>query len=274
MVSAVSSFRPGLAPRVIAGGPAFSPATPVAPSYAPSAPVFPGTAPATPTLGAPGTAGPITTLPDPKNPIAEILAAPVNASLILADLAQAIIHPIKTVKSLFSLWKNLSSFDAMTPLQAQGGPKARDTLHAAVSDLKGSGLIHILGFAARAIDKRAGVAFSQLRPSVEATLGTRVSHPVTLTWPAHGRNWSALDDTISVQNVLAAYPDAIVQKAFQGVSEVQVVDQSVQGYFQPVRRSGAALIVSRPLGVVPGEKRLDEALMQYLNEAGRVNANF
>ena len=160
----------------------------------------------------------------------------------------------------------------MTPLQAQGGPKARDTLHAAVADLKGSGLMHILGFAAKAIDKRAGVAFGQLRPSVETTLAARVSHPVNLMWPASGRNWTALDDTISVQNVLAAYPDAVVQKAFQGISEVQVVDQSIQGYFQPVRRSGAALLVSRPLGIVPGEKRLDESLMQYLNEAGKVSA--
>lgn len=224
--------------------------------------------------GSPSSAGPVTTLPDPANPVAELLAAPINASLILADLAQAVLHPIQTVKSLFSLWKNLSAFDAMTPLQAQAGPKARDTLHAAVADLKGSGLVHILGFAARAIDRRAGVAFDQLRPSVEASVATRVAHPVTLTWPAAGRNWSALDDTISIQNVLAAYPDAVVQKAFQGVSEVQVVDQSIQGYFQPVRRSGAALVISRPLGVVPGERRLDEALMQYLNEVGRVSANF
>ncbi len=260
MVSAVGSIRPAIAPRVTA--------------FVPPAPVYPGVAPPAPTLGVPNPLAPVTTLPDPANPVAAILAAPINASLILADLAQAIVHPIKTIKSLWSLMGNLNKFDRLTPLQAASGPAARDSLHAAVADLKASGLTHVLGFAARAIDRRAGEAFVQLRPSVEQTLGARVAHKVNLMWPAAGRNWTALDDTIAIQNVLAQYPDAAIQKAFLGVSEVQVVDQSVQGYFQPVRRSGAALIVSRPLGLVPGEKRVDEALMAYLNDSGRVGVNF
>ncbi|MBM3266103.1 MAG: hypothetical protein FJZ01_00515 [Candidatus Sericytochromatia bacterium] len=256
MVSAVGSYRGAIAPRVA--------------GFAPSAPVYPGTTPP----AQPAPQGPVNTLPDPANPVAAILAAPINASLIVADLVQALSHPIKTIKSLWSLMGNLGKFDRLTPLQAASGPAARDSLHAAVADLKSSGLTHVLGFAARAIDRRAGVAFAQLRPSVEQTLGGRAGRPINLMWPAAGRNWTALDDTITIQNVLAQYPDAIVQKAFMGVSEIQVVDQSFQGYFQPVRRSGAALIVSRPLGLVPGEKRLDESLMAYLNEAGRVSANF
>jgi hypothetical protein len=240
-------------------------------AFPPSAPVFPGIVP--PASGQ-NPLAPVNTLPDPANPVAAILAAPVNASLIVADLAQALFHPIKTIKSLWSLMGHLGNFDRLTPLQAASGPAARDNLHAAVNDLKESGLTHVLGFVAKAIDRRAGEAFGQLRPSVEQTLGSRVAHPVNLMWPAAGRNWTALDDTIRIQNVLGQYPDAIVQKAFQGVSEVQIVDQSIQGYFQPVRRSGAALLVSRPLGIVPGEKRIDESLMAYLNDAGRVGVNF
>jgi hypothetical protein len=262
----VHSLRPTVALR-----PSLIPGPTVVPISAPgtsSRPYAPGGAPA------PSPLAPVTTLPDPANPLTEILKAPVNASLILADLAQALFHPIKTIKSLWNLFGNLNRFDAMTPLQAAAGPAARDTLHAAVSNLKDSGLTHVLGFAARAIDKRAGVAFDQLRPSVETSAAMIAGHQVYLMWPASGRNWTALDDTIAIQNVIANYPAPVVQKAFAGVSEVQVVDQSVRGYFQPVRRSGAALILSRPLGLVPGEKRIDESLMQYLNEAGKVSANF
>ena len=287
----VQTFRPTVTLRpVLAGGPTYGAAvTPTPPVFAPSPvpspipgpgalpnPALPGS-PRPYTPGAappPSPLAPITTLPDPANPLVEILKAPVNASLILADLAQALFHPIKTIKSLWNLFGNLNRFDAMTPLQAASGPAARDSLHAAVTNLKDSGLTHVLGFAARAIDKRAGVAFDQLRPSVEASAATIAGHSINLMWPAAGRNWTALDDTIAIQNVIANYPAAVVQKAFLGVSEVQVVDQSVRGYFQPVRRSGAALILSRPLGIVPGEKRIDESLMQYLNEAGKVSANF
>lgn len=284
MISLVNSgFRPAIPQRLLVrDGAPFSPSIPASPiplpSFSPSAPVgpalpgFSATAPVTPSVPAPQ--GPVDVLPDPGNPVARFLSAPITGALILADLAQALFHPIKTIKSLWSLGTRLRSFDAMTPLVAASGPAARDTLHASVADFEATGLTHVLPFLAKSIDKRAATAFGQLRPAVESTLGGRVNHVVTLTWPASGRNWTALDDTIAIGDVLKQYPDAAVQKAFNGVVEVQVQDQSVQGFFRPVRRVGNTLIVSRPLALLPGQKTIAEGLMAYLNEAGRVSTNF
>lgn len=224
--------------------------------------------------GQPAAQAPITTLPDPNNPLLSVLSTPVTTALVMADLGQALVHPIQTIKSLWNLGKDFRNFDALTPLSAASGPQARDALDAAAADFKATGLTHVLGFVAKAIDRKAAAAFTQLKPAVEQSLSATTGRQVTLVWPNAGQNqnWSDLNDTIAISETLAAYPPAVLQKAFNGVSQIAIQNGSLQGMIQPIQRQAATLTVSRPL--LPGQSSVAGTLMHYLDQQGAVSTTF
>jgi len=251
--------------------------TPVLPLARPSAPVLPGvTGPSGATTPAlPGDTfvarGPIEAPKDPGNPLTDWLAVPLTAARVMADLGTMLFHPIRTVKGLWATGRAVMGFDKVVPLTAASAPQARDQLHAAVAGVKATGAPTVFGFLARMVDKRAALAADQMRPVVESRLGALGGTPVAMSWPVGGRHWVALDEMLTVQTALAQYPEAITRKAFSGIAMVEVRSSGLQGLARPWAVAGRTLVLHRPPDWLPGTRPVADALMGYLNEAGKVS---
>lgn len=228
--------------------------TPVRPAVA-SAPVVAAQGAVTPALPAKDEGRPALPLPDP------------GKAQALFDL---VMHPIKTVKAVFDWGKNIMSFDRLGTITPANAPQAQATLVAADKAL--GVLAKLFPFMFRAVDKRAAQAVTELRPGIEQGLSARSLHGVNIVWPVGGANLSALEELTAFERTFAQAPDATVQKALNGISEINVQRLSLWDMANPVKRQAATLVIQRPITWLPGQKSVEESLRAYLDAQGTVKA--
>lgn len=187
------------------------------------------------------------------------------------DLAHALLHPFRTLGGLFQFAKGIFTFDRYTPVVAANSPAALSDLQAAEQGLSESGLDHLLPFMNAMIQSRAAKALTTLRPDIEQSLGTRVGHPVTLVWPSSG-SWSDdLNELAAIARDFAAQPDAVVQKALSGISEIDVTPTQILDT-NPVKVDAATLMVERPISWLPGQTPVASALNTYMTQLATVQS--
>lgn len=183
-------------------------------------------------------------------------------------LVDMVLHPIETVKSIFDWGKNILSFDRLGTITPENAPQAQTTLGAAESAL--GGLAKLFPFMFRAVEKRAAQAVTQLRPGIEQGLSARSLHGINIVWPVGGSNLSALKELTAFDRVFATAPDATVQKALSGISEINVQRLSLWDMMNPVKRQAATLVIQRPITWLPGQRPVEESLKAYLDAQGSV----
>lgn len=214
---------------------------------------------------------PIASPKEPGNPLTDWLAAPLSMARVMADLGTMLLHPVRTVKGLWATGKALLGFDKVVPLTAASAPAARDQLHAAVAGVKATAAPTVFGFLARMVDKRAAQAADQMRPVLEQRLASLGGAPVAMAWPVGGRHWTALDEMLTIQTALGQYPEAVTKKAFSNLAMIEVRSSGLTGLSRPWAVEGRTLVLHRPPDWLPGSTPVADALMGYLNEAGRVS---
>lgn len=185
------------------------------------------------------------------------------------ELMDAVMHPLRTIKSFFSWGKNLLAFDGLGAINTQNAPLAAQYLGG--MDSAAMGLARLLPFMARALDKRSAAAVTQIRPSIEEGLTTRSMHGVNIVWPVGGSNYKAFQELMAFDAVFREVPDAVVQKVLAGVSEINVQRLDLWDMANPIRRQAATLVIQRPITWLPGQRSIEESLRSYLAQAGTVS---
>lgn len=218
-----------------------------APSPSPSVPE-------TPTTGK----VPSLPVPDPRKP---------------AELMDALIHPIRTIKGLFNWSKNMVAFDALGTITPANAPQAEACLTGASDGINLAGLADLIPFLGAAVNKRAATALTQLRPGIEQELSARTQRPLNLMWPVGGSNLSAFQELMTFDQTFKGYPDAVVQKALGGISEIDVQRLDLWDMNNPIKRQAATLFIQRPITWVPGQKPISESLKTYLDAEAQVSAS-
>ncbi|MNX85549.1 hypothetical protein D3C86_1173890 [compost metagenome] len=183
-------------------------------------------------------------------------------------LADLVMHPIKSVKAVFDWGKNILSFDRLGVITPTNAPQAQATLGAADSAL--GSLAKLFPFMFRAVDRRAAQAVTQLRPGIEQGLSARSLHGINIVWPVGGANLTALQELTAFDRAFANAPDAAVQKALSGISEINVQRLSLWDMANPVKRQAATLVIQRPITWLPGQKSVEESVRAYLEAQGTV----
>jgi hypothetical protein len=185
-------------------------------------------------------------------------------------LMDLVLHPIKTVKAVFDWGTNILSFDRLGAITPANAPQAQAALGAADQAL--GSLAKLFPFMFRAVDRRAAQAVTQLRPGIEQGLSTRSLHGVNIVWPVGGSNLSALQELTAFDRVFANAPDATVQKALSGISEINVQRLSLWDMANPIKRQAATLVIQRPLTWLPGQRSVEDSMRAYLEALGTVKA--
>lgn len=183
-------------------------------------------------------------------------------------LADLVMHPIKSVKAIATWGRNLLAFEQLGAITPANAPQAQAALVDADKAL--GSLAKLFPFMFRAVDRRAAQAVTQLRPGIEQDLSTRSLHGINIVWPVGGANLSALEELTAFSRAFASAPDAAVQKALSGVSEINVQRLSLWDMANPVKRQAATLVIQRPLTWLPGQHSVEESLRAYLIAQGTV----
>lgn len=208
-------------------------------------------------------------VPDPAKSNAPTL--PVPDPRKATELVDALLHPIRTLKGFFAWGKNMLAFDGLGAINTQNAPHAAQYLSGMDGGLNLMGLARLLPFMARAVDKRAAAAVTQLRPSIEEGLTARSMHGVNIVWPVGGSNYKAFQELMAFDAVFKEYPDAAVQKVLAGVAEINVQRLDLWDMANPIKRQAATLVIQRPITWLPGQRSIEESLRSYLTQASTVS---
>lgn len=187
------------------------------------------------------------------------------------DIANMIAHPIQTVKSFYTVTKDLLALNTKRNLSAASAEPAIGQYKAARANLDAAPFKNIIPFFGRALDRWADARFYELKPQVEAKVSERAWHPIALEWPDGGSGHDRLMELEMLNRLATTASDGQIVRAFQGANRLRITNSNAVDYFYPLAREGDALILRRNLPLVPGQKPLEETMTGLFNQSVQVH---
>jgi hypothetical protein len=213
--------------------------------------------------------------PQPMQPVPDGLPATPNrggsgSPLWLLDLGQMLVNPVRTIKDLFALSGAVTSLSFKPAVSlASAGPSLAE-YQAARGRLEQSTFRHALPIFEGLLNRWAMKTAITVKPEVELGLSAAAWHPVRMEWPDGGTGHQALSELLAVQNLLGSLGEAAWVRGLLGANRIQFKDSSLMDYFYPVSREGDALLLRRPLPLIPGQATLEQNLRAYLSQTTNV----
>lgn len=215
--------------------------------------------------------------PAPATP-APVAAEPVKSgstwgAMAVLDVGNVLLHPIKTIESLFVVTKDLVALESKRNLTVATAAPAVAQYKQACADLDAAPFKSVLPFFSMILNSWAEKRFEELRPQVQGVIAQRATHQVSLEWPDGGTGRQRLDELLMLNDVAQTATTDQIVRGFMGAAHFQVKDSTAMDYFYPMGRAGDTLILRRNLPVVPGQKPVADTFKSYLNAEVQVHVD-